>query len=325
MRNFLRIFALIYYGIFLCADVSAQTKSFTFVALGDLPYGDTLRVERKYQKLIASINAMSPAFSIHVGDFKTGSSECSDAEFDKQFDHFNRFQNALIYTPGDNDWTDCHRFPGAFDNPLERLKALRKRFFSEQDSLGKMSIPLDRQSVLMAKFADYPENQRWIQNRVLFVTLHIVGSNNNYDQKMNNTGQHAEFFARDEANIAWIHSAFELAKSAQLDALVFVFQGDVFIEKGSTDLFPVTSGFRTSVGENLLTLAAKSDKPILIIHGDSHTFKFDQPFFIAKQKINNLTRLEVPGAHDVRAVLVTVDVKSASPFIVKLIGNEQDD
>ena len=115
--------------LFVYSNVLAQVKTFSFVALGDLPYGDTRRVENRYLKLIYSINARSPAFSIHVGDFKTGSSECSDAEFKKQFEYFNLFQNALIYTPGDNDWTDCHRFIGAFDNPLERLRALRGRFF----------------------------------------------------------------------------------------------------------------------------------------------------------------------------------------------------
>ena len=324
MQSMIRLTALIFSFFLLCTTGAAQTLPFTFVALGDLPYGDTRRVENRYLGLIHSINSISPAFSIHVGDFKTGSSECSDAEFIKQFDHFSRYQNALIYTPGDNDWTDCHRFPGAFGDPLERLTALRNRFFSSPDSLGKNPIKVERQSFLSEKFSGFPENQRWIRNDVLFVTLHVVGSNNNYDPKKRDSKNHAEFSERDEANIEWIKSAFQLTHSKGLGAVVFAFQGDVFIEKSLSEVFPSSSGFRTSIGENLLVLAAQSKLPILIIHGDSHQFKFDQPFFIGNQRIDNLTRIEVPGAQDVRAVEVTVDLKSASPFIAKLIGDSQD-
>jgi hypothetical protein len=264
---------------------------------------------------------LAPAFSIHVGDFKTGSSECSDAEFKKQFDHFNLFQNALIYTPGDNEWTDCHRSSGAFNDPLERLSALRSRFFTSSDSLGKRPIQVERQSFLSEKFSGYPENQRWIRDDVLFVTVHIVGSNNHYFPKMKNSKSNAEFFGRDEANIEWIRSAFQLAQSKRLGAIVFAFHGDVLIEKSNAETFPSSSGFRTSIGENLLVLAAQTKLPILIIHGDDHKFKFDQPFFMGDKRIDNLTRLEVPGAQDMRAVEVTVDLKSASPFKVKLISD----
>ena len=324
MKNTHRFFVLFGFWLCLCTNVLAQTKPFSFVALGDLPYGDTRRVENKYLSLIHSINALEPAFSIHVGDFKTGSSECSDAEFKKQFDYFNLFQNALIFTPGDNDWTDCHRFPGVFNDPLERLGALRSRFFVNADSLGKNPIQVERQSFLSEKFSEFSENQRWILNDVLFVTLHLVGSNNNYDPMMKNLKNHAEFLGRDEANIDWIRSAFQLAQSKGIGAIVFAFQADVFTEKSFSETFPLSSGFKTSIGENLLVLAAQTKLPILIIHGDSHQFKFDQPFFMDDKKINNLTRLEVPGAQDVRAVEVTVDLKSASPFRTKLIGDAPD-
>ena len=319
MKIFLR--CVISLAFLICTKVMSQALPFSFIALGDLPYGDTRRVENNYRKLIQSINSTGPVFSIHVGDFKNGSSECSDLEFTKQFHHFNLFENALIYTPGDNDWTDCHRFPGAFDQPLERLSALRSRFFSIQASMGKRPIILERQSVLYRNFSGYPENQRWIHNQVLFVTLHVVGSNNNYDPKMKDPKQFAEFTGRDDANIAWIRSAFQLAQAQNLSAVVFAFQGDVFIEKSSFELFPISSGFKTSIGDNLLPLAAKANVPILVIHGDSHKFKFDQPFFISDKRIDNLTRIEVPGAQDVRAVEVTVDVKSTSPFRAKLLGD----
>ena len=55
-------------------------KAFSFVALGDMPYnvpGDIV----KFDRLIAAINAMKPAFTLHMGDIKSGGIPCSDAVF----------------------------------------------------------------------------------------------------------------------------------------------------------------------------------------------------------------------------------------------------
>ena len=58
---------------------------------------------------------------------------------------------------------------------------------------------------------------------------------------------------------------------------------------------------------------------MLLIHGDSHVFRFDQPFSLNKTPITNLTRLEVPGANDMRAVQVSVDTRAAQPWGVRLV------
>ncbi len=298
----------------------AQSGALSFVAMGDLPYGDTRRVARNYHDLIQSINQFQPDFSIHVGDFKSGASECSDAEFKKQRDNFDLFVQPLIYTPGDNDWTDCHRVTNGSYDPVERLAMLRKMFFLSDFSLGQQPIALERQAGVDTRFADFTENQRWVKNEVLFVTLHIVGSNNNYDVRDPDSDAVKEFRQRDAANIAWIRSAFEYAVQHHMRALVFAFQADVFESKWLGDTFPERSGFRSSIGEVLLPLAQSSAIPILLIHGDSHVYRFDQPFFLEQKKISQLTRLEVPGALDMRAVLVTVDPQSSTPFKTKLIG-----
>jgi hypothetical protein len=141
---------------------------------------------------------------------------------------------------------------------------------------------------------------------VLFVTLHIVGSNNNFETR--DTQATNEFFARDAANIAWVREAFKLAEKNQYRAIVFAFQANVFISRSMWEDFPAWSGFRNSIGQTLLPLAKEWNKPILIIHGDGHQFHFDQPFKLKGQVMSNITRLEVPGASDVRAVNVKVDL-----------------
>ncbi|MFZ4383303.1 MAG: hypothetical protein ACOYO0_15205, partial [Sandarakinorhabdus sp.] len=134
----------------------AQAQTFQFVALGDLPYGSASQAP--YQALIERINQLSPAFSIHVGDFKSGSTACSDEEFSRQLAHFQRFAGALVYTPGDNEWTDCHRANNGAHDPLERLAALRQRFFTEGRSLGQRPVAVENQSRQQPVHGRYVEN-----------------------------------------------------------------------------------------------------------------------------------------------------------------------
>ena len=295
--------------LWAAATVQAQ-PAFTFVAMGDLPYGSPEKAYGSYRALIDRINQEAPAFSVHVGDFKSGSTLCSDEEFSNQLDHFQRFKGAVVYTPGDNEWTDCHRSNNGKYDPLERLAALRQRFFKPGASLGQQPMPVQNQSTVAAPFARYVENVRWVHQGVMFATVHIVGSNNNLESR--DMAATREFFERDAANVAWIKATFEQARLQQATAVVLAFQADVLENKTLWEDFPGWSGFRTSVGETLLPLANSWGKPVLVVHGDSHQFRLDQPFKLDKKPLNNVTRLIVPGASDVRAVKVTVKDASFS-------------
>ena len=95
--------------LILTAGAASAGKPFTFVALGDMPYGKPAKVYAPFKTLIGQVNALKPAFTIHIGDIKSGSTPCSDKMLRDQFDFMNSFENPLVYTPGDNEWTDCHR------------------------------------------------------------------------------------------------------------------------------------------------------------------------------------------------------------------------
>jgi hypothetical protein len=280
----------------------AQAQTFQFVALGDLPYGSA--AQAPYQALIERINQLSPAFSIHVGDFKSGSTACSDEEFSRQLAHFQRFAGALVYTPGDNEWTDCHRANNGAHDPLERLAALRQRFFSEGRSLGLRPITVENQSRQQPLHARYVENQRWQHQGVMFATLHVTGSNNNFEVR--DPAAVREFFERDAANVAWLESTFEQARQTNAEAVVLAFQADVFETRNAWEDYPAWSGFRRVIGQTLLPLASQWAKPVLVVHGDSHRFRVDQPFSLDKKPLAHITRLIVPGERDIRAVRVTV-------------------
>ena len=288
-----------------------------FVALGDLPYGTDEVAGSNYRNLIDSINRTEPRFSIHVGDFKSGSTLCSDEEFQRQRRHFDRFSRPVVFTPGDNEWTDCHRKSNGSFDPLERLAKLRSLFFTPYQSLGATTMPVESQSVVHPKFPRYIENQRWMIDGVLFITVHIVGSNNNFETRDPKAVE--EFFERDAANRAWINAGFDLASTRKIEAVIVAFQADVFESASHEATFPRHSGFLNVVGETLLPRAAQFGKPVLLINGDSHRFRFDRPFSLNRNRLANVYQLIVPGAQDVRAVRVSIDTNSKEPFKLSFI------
>lgn len=297
----------------------AQAAPFHFVALGDMPYGPAAQSYGPYRALIDRVNQVGPAFSVHIGDIKAGSTQCSDEEFGNQVAHFERYAGAVVYTPGDNEWTDCHRANNGSFDPLERLAALRKRFYTEGRSLGSKPIAVQNQSALMPAHARYIENQRWQHEGVQFVTLHMVGSNNNLESR--DPAAAREFFERDAANVAWLQAAFAQAQQTNAQALVVAFQADMFEVRSGNEDFPGWSGFQRTIEGTLLPLAKRWGKPVLVIHGDTHKFRIDQPFSFEKKPLPNVTRLIVPGANDVRAVRVSV--QPGGRFGFELVAAEE--
>jgi hypothetical protein len=74
---------------------------------GDLPYSP-LQEMVGVPNLIADMNAQRLAFSVHDGDLKQGSnSPCDAALYERSLRYFNSLEAPAMFTPGDNDWTDC--------------------------------------------------------------------------------------------------------------------------------------------------------------------------------------------------------------------------
>jgi hypothetical protein len=298
-------------GVSLGATAFTQTAdaSFKFVAIGDTPYSLPADYPR-FERLIASINAAKPSFTVHAGDIKSGSSECSDANILKIRDYFNTFDNALIYAVGDNEWTDCHREKAGKFDPLERLGKLREWFFAKAQSLGKTPMPLERQADV-SDFKQMVENARWSKNGVIFATLNIPGSNNGFER---NLASSTEYFERDKANVAWIKETFAKATASNAPAVAFTYQADM--------MFKITaSGDYANAGyKNTLKAFAEGakafKKPVLLIHGDSHVFTVDQPLLDADgvTVLENVTRLEVFGEKQIQGVEVLVDPSSSGVF-----------
>ena len=301
------------------ATPAAAPAAFEFVALGDMPYGPDLIAGPAYRQLIDLINQAAPRFAIHVGDFKDGTAACSDDEFRLQWQHFQRFADALIYTPGDNDWLDCHR---RGDDPLERLSALRQRFFSQARSLGRRPIALQRQSELMPAFADYRENQRWLHQGVVFASFHTVGPHNGFDAAQPQVRDEAR--RREAANAAWIAAAFDTASASGARALVLATQAESlrYPDPAEPKHSEVHESF-PSIARVLLPRAQVAPFPVLLVHGDHHRYVTDQPFLDPQgRSIANLWRLQVYGEPRIHAVRVRVQPEVATtPFVFTPLWN----
>lgn len=282
----------------LLSTAPADADPFTFVAIGDMPNGDPAVVMPAYEALIEVINARDPALVIHVGDLKTVAAPCTDDALREQAALLDRFAAPVLFTPGDNDWTDCHLEAAGAHDPRERLDFLRAAFYGDgTQSRGAEAAPVESQAP-----AGFPENTRLRLGAVLFVMLHVVGSNNGFESRDPEAA--AEFFAREAATLAWLDESFAVAGDAA--AVVVALHADMFSE--GFEPFPRerwrgASGF-ARIGPALRDAAFAFGGPVLLIHGDGHVFGLDRPF---RRTAPNLFAVEVFGAPDMHAVEITAD------------------
>jgi len=202
---------------------------------GDLPYSDE-QAQVGVPNLIADMNRHRLAFSVHDGDLKQGNGApiCDDALYTRSLNAFNSLQAPAMFTPGDNDWTDCDRPNNGGFNSLERLTHERQVLFQTSFSFGQRRL---RQQVqtdptclgvanatsLQKVAAACVENRRWSVGGVTFTTLNIQGSCNNL---CGDGADPEEFGARNRANITWMEETFADALSRDSSAIMFISQAD---------------------------------------------------------------------------------------------------
>ena len=288
------------------ANGTADSQAFTFGVIGDIPYGDAEIA--KFPARIQDINADSALkFVTHVGDIKNGSSVCSDEYFGKIRAQFDTFEHPLVYTPGDNEWVDCHRTNNGAYNPLERLDKLREVFFNEPGKTLGATMPVKAQEDV-----GLPENVRFTENRVAFSVLNIQGSNNSL-QPWTGLGettatpeQLAEVEARTDAALEQIRGTFADAERRNDRAVVLMTQADMFdpsLLAAATANPEIMSGFRAIVAA-IVEETNSFDAPVYLINGDSHVFAENQPLaagspwleIYGQPAADNLQRVTVDGS-----------------------------
>lgn len=319
-------------GLTVCAAAltfgfaaSAQEK-FTMGLWGDMPYikaDDAPAIPA----LLADINASDIAFSIYDGDIKDGSSECSDAVFSEAIAMFNTLTKPVIYVPGDNEWTDCHRTNNGGHDNLERLDYLRKTMFATAETFGAEKMTVEHQGAIGEKFA---ENTRFEKEGAMFVGLNVPGSNNNMvkDEKdctkksartpEQCAADNAEYADRDAANITWLKDSFAQAKANGDKGIMIVLQADMGFDIPETEddseaRLEGKEGYAAFL-DALIAQTKAFDGQVALIHGDTHYFKMDKPLPDATHMLANFTRVQTFGSPNVHWVKVDVDATSRNVF-----------
>jgi predicted phosphodiesterase len=225
-----------------------------FGVFGDVPY--SAAEIRRVEQLIEEMNAAPLAFVVHVGDIGSSSAlqACGDAWVLERKKQFARIRHPFVLVPGDNEWSDCK-------DPLQRLRQWRQLF-----CLSDSRLKFESQK------GEYCEHIRWESGGTLFVVLNVAGSNNNL--------RHAEHAPRMAAVMAWLDESAARAEGRGL-RLAVVMHANPFVTTPR-------DGY-AALREKLAALGARRGGKVVLIHGDTHVYRDDEP-------IPGVRRIEVWGS-----------------------------
>jgi hypothetical protein len=334
------------------------SSTVTLAVYGDAPYGatngDTTQLALT-PAFIASVNS-DPDVSrvLHVGDIHSGSDHCYQSYNQTVFDVWAGtdttysgagFQDPLVYTPGDNEWTDCNKakegggtggdsyydtsqsghLPG---DPLDNLAIVRSLFFPVAgQTLGANPAQVTSQAqVGPKKYRSFVENVRWEQDGIMFVTVNLPGSNNDSLPWFGlpvTERQLDERVLRTAADLQWLNDAYALAESHGDKGLLIQTQADMW------DPAAVVAGgdgldqYNTVVGR-IAKLTRDFAGQVLLINGDSHVYESDHPLSSSDPlyqihpvgySVPNFTRITVHGkTTPLEWLKLTVDPASPQVF-----------
>lgn len=343
------VICIIASALFSSTLASAASNPITVAVFGDWPYSTALLSDAPL--LVNSVNN-DPDVSlvIHVGDIHSGSMPCTGAGLNPVpatsnpgwnqgiYNIFQQFNDALVYTPGDNEWTDCHKTKeGTSGYPLNELAAVRSLFFPKSGlTLGSNPMEVETQAKQYKRAfpadAQFVENVIWTQSKVVFVTLNVPGSNNDTlpwsggtgSPFLNEAARQQEVAERNAANLRWLNRAFDEANETHAEAVVIALQANMWDPEA---LLPGGDGLNAydEFVQQLANLSLQFGGPVLLLNGDSHLYGADQPLadpanatgvIHHTQAVPNLTRITVQGStnHPSEWLKLTIDPKSADVF-----------
>jgi hypothetical protein len=307
------VFRVVALAVFAMAIAAASASAFvnpyhddgyTMAIIGDTPYS-AAQISNFHNDVDDINNDPLVHFVVHLGDIKSGKTLCTDQYFQSIRSEFDRFKDSLAYTPGDNEWTDCHRANNGSYKPTERLAKIRQVFFNHPGyTLGQNSVQVYSQAA-----QGFPENVFFKRAKVMWGLINLPGSNDSLIPWLAPWGdgvhvgaeQQAEHDTRLAANLKWLDSVFLRAKRANVNAVAIGLQADMF---DPATPFSELSAYAPII-HKLAVKAAAWGKPVLLLNGDSHIFNVDHPWASGHQASTmfgegtvapNITRVTVNGS-----------------------------
>ena len=168
----------------------------------------------------------------------------------------------------------------------------------------------------------------WADGDTVFVTINMPGSNNDSapwtGAFADATAQGNEVATRTAADIRWLQSAFDLARTSHARAAAIGLQADMWdpaqLVAGGDGLDQYTS-FVQALADAVVAFG----QPVLLLNGDSHLYEADHPLadpasatgvIHHTQAVPNLTRITVQGSTNAPAewLRLTIDCNKPQPF-----------
>lgn len=263
-----------------------QQGVLNIAVFGDTPYGNNDADTAQFLATPAFIKSINDdrdvSLVFHVGDTHSGKQTCSLGYNQSIYELWKAFKSPLVYTPGDNEWTDCHKKTEGGGDPLVNLGYVRDTFFAAPGH----TIAVDKTVLSQSqhydpnypKDAEYVENVMWEESRVVFVTLNVPGGSNNDEDNWHGTdrtqAQTDEILNRTGADLRWLDKAFALAKDSDAKAVVIQLQADMWNLDGNP---PSHIGTYRQFIDSIALHATNFGKPVLLLNGDSHGYRSDNP------------------------------------------------
>jgi len=329
------------------APLTPSTDPITIAVFGDWPYSSTLLENAPL--LVNSINADPKVrLVLHVGDIHSGSMPCTGAQLEPIpagsvpgwnvgiYNIFQQLKDPVVYTPGDNEWTDCHKSKESSSGyPLYELAAVRDLFFPTPGlTVGGRKKQVESQALVFdpahPSDAQFVENVMWEESGVVFVTLNVPGSNDDLKPWTgvfsNPTAQLQERTDRDAANLRWLNRAFDRAAADNARGVLIGLQADMW----DPAALPINggdglTGYTTFV-QALANRCAAFGRPVLLINGDSHVYGSDTPLadptsatgvIHGTPAVPNLTRITVEGSTSSPSEWLRLSIDPADPQVFR--------
>ena len=279
---------------------------------GDLPYsptaGDRRRAEpdRRHERAEAGVHGARRRPQGGRG------ARCDDDDlYADALGYFNALEAPAMFTPGDNDWTDCDRPTDGGFNSLERLDYERRLFFSTPFSLGQHRMRQEVQTAPLCLGVSGPvavrreppldDRRRHVRDAerpglVQQPLRHGARSRPSSRRatpptspgcrrpstQANGASDSAAVMLISQANPGWDRSRSRRARRCATRG-----------RSSQTDGQP--DGFDDS-SPRCATEVIAFRKPVAYVHGDSHYFRIDKPFLDAPgRRLENFTRVETFG------------------------------
>jgi hypothetical protein len=139
----------------------------------------------------------------------------------------------------------------------------------------------------------------------VFAGFNVPGGANNFGNP--------EFALRNEANVVWLRESFARATNPRILGVLLVIQANPHYDLPRTN--------QNRLGFNAFLDALEEEtvafgRPVVLVHGDTHYFRIDQPMVSqhSRRRVEHFTRVETFGNPDAHWVRGTVDPRDPNLF-----------